>query len=192
MAHSRENGSELPSGYLGVTPMLLGKGPHPSIAVAQERYQVNYFRSRSMGAIQSATVISITNHSRESCNVDVTWLSLFSAVDCTQPTVPIGADQTQQFCSRAIDPSITFCLQSCTLEDNEGRVEVALRNTVSPECLNNLTLDSRVYFINVQTQGTVTTSEVTGIYSPKITLVPFGINDPLATGISSGSGNKGD
>ncbi len=182
---------------LGLTPLLSGQGFHNLAWAQRDRYHINYFRSLSTGSIQSATVISLTNNSPNTCNVEVKWLGMSGILDCILTGlqlgqgVPIRSDETLQFCSRQVDPNVTTCSQSCTLENNEGRIEVALM-APTESCLNNLAIDTRTYFLSARTVDTAIIFEVTGIFSPRINLVPSSVSDSHSLGRSGGSGNRGE
>jgi hypothetical protein len=165
-----------------------------NIALAQQnRYTIAYYRSQSNGIIQATTVVSITNYASGNCNVSVLWFSLSNTSDC-QTTTNIAPLETYQHCSNPLDPAIGECAVTCgddnvsgALDSHEGRAVITLND--GPNCLDNLVVDSRVYYTERLASGH---NQVRAVLSPRITLIPIGNSDLLGRGESSGVGNKGD
>ncbi len=183
---------------LSVASQIWGVG-RPSVALAmQDRYIVGYYRSQTRGNIQASTIVSITNQAPGSCEVSVVWFDLSNKSAC-RTTTNVGPLETHQHCSNALDPSIAECEVTCgedptslSLDSHEGRAVVTINN--GRNCLDNLIIDSRVYFTQPILENGVPNgfSQVSAIFSPRITLVPIGTSDLLGKGESTGVGNKGD
>lgn len=172
---------------------LWGVG-HADVALAQQdRYIIAYYRSQSAGIIQATTVVSITNYAPGNCNVSVEWFSLSNTSDC-QTTTSIAPMETRQHCSKPLDPTIGECAVTCgddnasaILNSHEGRAVITLNDGLN--CLDNLVVDSRVYYTEPLASGH---SQVRAVLSPRITLIPIGTSDLLGRGESTGVGNRGD
>jgi hypothetical protein len=93
----------------------------------QRRYLVTYMKSR-VGALSSATAVSVTNLTPDVCHVTVEWFRGFDPNN--NPSCITGfslnADVTADFCSRVLNNELTSCNAVCNpaLDFHEGRAIV--------------------------------------------------------------------
>ena len=110
-----------------IGPSRLLSARLPDAAAAPFSYRVTYFNSQTgTTALRSASIISITNQSKESCTVDVQWLAGGGAVVCST-SLTVAAGVQLDFCTRPIPKGITVCNSICPgagLTDHEGTAGV--------------------------------------------------------------------
>lgn len=131
-----------------------------------ERYLVTYLKSRT-DAPRSATVVTVTNQSKESCRIKVDWFVGFTPQTpaCTT-TAAVAPGVTHDFCSRNLLSGITTCNTTCdpALTFTEGKA------TVSSGPCSGIGVESRVYY----TTGDTSDTGVAAVSNPKIVRVPEG------------------
>jgi hypothetical protein len=137
-------------------------GPLLPIFPATPRYLVTYMNSQTADPVRSATVVTVTNQSRDDCRVAVSYfpgLSNNSSPVCSTSFI-IPADLTIDFCSRSLPGPITVCDSICSpdLTFDEGRA------IVSSTC-REIGVSARVYY----TSG-ANDDEVAAISDSKIVL----------------------
>ena len=142
-------------------------------------YRVTVMKSRTTDAIRTATVVSVTNQARVSCDLAVVWLRGFDPTPVCTTTMSVGAGLQTDCCARAIPEALTTCNTMCTpdLTFHEGTAVVSSSVLADPECLC-LAVSARVY----DTTGT-TYSVVTAISDAKIVRINLG---------NRNEGNRGD
>jgi hypothetical protein len=145
--------------------------------LAQEipRYLVTYVRSQNVGPIRSATAVTVTNQSSESCTVQVEWFQSAPATSqCILETV-IGPREARHFCSRSLPGAITGCspvATPATCPALFGSQGTAIVSSTDRFACSLIAVDARVYYT---TPGD---AEVLAISNSKI--------------VFAGEGNLGD
>lgn len=98
-----------------------------------DRYLVTYLKSRT-DAPRSATVVTVTNQSNKSYDVQIDWFTGFvsDTPDCTTTAV-VDSGVTHDFCSRALLSNITTCNSTCDpeLAFTEGKAIVSSNKSCS-------------------------------------------------------------
>ena len=137
---------------------ISARGPSEPVV---ERYLVTYLKSRT-DAPRSATVVTVTNQSTESCEVKIDWFLGFdpNTPVCTT-TALVAPGVTHDFCSRDLLDNITTCNSTCVpgLTFAEGKVLVS-----SNQSCHAIGVESRVYY----TTGDVSDTGVAAVSNPKI------------------------
>lgn len=135
--------------------------------ITSPRYLVTYMNSQTRSAIRSATVVSVTNQSKSSNIVTVTFYK-----GLTNNSSPVGSctyiipsDYTIDFSSRNLPIEITCCNSVCSpeLDYDEGRAIVSSSN---PE----IAVSSRIYYTTEKDD-----SKLLAITDSKV--VPYGAHN---------------
>jgi hypothetical protein len=125
---------------------------HNSVLAQEERYLVTYVRSSTNTTIRSATVVTVVNQSKRSCDVQVEW---FPASDpnnpvCTIPLTPMNPGTARQFCSRAFagnqPGSLTGCTDTCgpqLIAQYQGK---AIVSSSAEDGCDRIAVEARVYY----------------------------------------------
>jgi hypothetical protein len=130
-----------------------------------ERYLVTYLKSR-IDAPRSATVVTVTNQSKEFCSVKIDWFQgLVPETPACTTTAVVDTGVTHDFCSRDLLSNITTCNSTCDpeLAFAEGKAIVS-----SSKSCSRIGVESRVYY----TTGDTSDTGVAAVSNPKI--VPAG------------------
>ena len=152
---------------LGVCGVL-----HNSVLAQEARYLVTYVRSQNAGPIRSATAVTVTNQSSQSCEVQVEWFQSAPVISqCILESTPIGPGEARHFCSRNLPAAIMGCSLFATpatcpaLFGSQGTAVVSSTNNF--EC-TKIAVDARVYYT---TPGD---AEVSAISNSKIVFIGEG------------------
>jgi hypothetical protein len=113
-------------------------------------YLVTYFNSTPSHdplVPAAGTVVSVTNLTREICNVSVEWFLGFAQDPICSSNFALDANVTAEFCTRDL-PSFVSCDSTCEppLEFGEGRA------IVGADC-NRLGLSGRVHYVTGVPEG---------------------------------------
>ena len=108
---------------------------------------VTFMKSMTGGAIQTCTVISVTNQGARSCPTSVDFLFGEGSLACTT-TLTIEPGQTWEHCSRDVKGAIVTCNATCSpgLTFTEGRAIV--RTTLV--CKPKIAVYPRVYYTSAE------------------------------------------
>lgn len=138
-----------------------------------KRYLVTYIKSRA-DAPRSGTVVSVTNQSKQSCDVKIDWFTGFTPdTPACSTTAVVDPGVEFDFCSRDVLSNITTCNSTCApeLTFTEGN---AIVSSNKGQACSGIGVDSRVYY----TTGETSDTGVAAVSNPKI--------------IRAGQGNRGD
>jgi hypothetical protein len=165
-----------PAGTMGQDDGSTPKGLRPEAMRAGEdifgkliaRYLVTFIKSRTTDPIRTATVVSITNQTRKTCQVAVDWFQGFNPAPVCATAFSLDAGFTTDFCSREIPDPLTTCNATCApeLTFDEGKA------VVNASC-EDIGVSARVYY----TRGD-DDNELSAISDSKI--------------VRFGEGNRGD
>ncbi len=110
---------------------------------AKERFLVTYARDRGFGSTRMTTDVSVTNRSRNTCEVRVDFYIGNGDLACTAPITEILPGQTFDFCTRG--NTITICNSICPplTFSWEGRAVV-----LSDKQCRDIAVDARVMYTN--------------------------------------------
>lgn len=133
------------------------------------RYRVTYLNSQApTSGIRSATIVSITNNSFNTCTTGVDWRVGFGGLACTTSLV-LGPGQTGEHCSRNVPGTISICNSVCPGATGlfaEGSAIVG--STTAPPC-DRIQVSART----VYTTG-ANDENLTAITDAKIVKLPLG------------------
>lgn len=132
----------------------------------KRRYLVTYIKSNIISVPSSATVVSVTNLTREVCHVSVEWFRGLTDTNDNPSCITdftLGADLTADFCSRDLPTGVTSCNSICDpeLDFHEGRALVG----ASCEAIG---VSGRVYYTGEDD------TDLEAITDPKIIRVEVG------------------
>jgi hypothetical protein len=104
---------------------------------------VTFMKSTTGGAIQTCTVISVTNQGTKSCPTSVDFLFGDGSLACTT-TRTVEPGETWEHCSRDVKGAIVTCNATCSpgLTLAEGRAIVR----TTPACKPKIAVYPRVYY----------------------------------------------
>ena len=131
----------------GLEPVTLAPSAELSEAEwledAKERYAVTYARDRGFGSTRMTTDVSVTNRSRNTCEVRVDFYTGNGNLVCIAPIKEILPGQTFDFCTRG--NSNTLCNSICPSPGFawEGRAVV-----LSDKPCRDIAVDARVMYTN--------------------------------------------